>query len=212
MYIFLGILAFIVILITIILLLPVYIIIKTDENDEVIIRYKILWKTFGEDPDPNQPIIKVLKQTLGVTRLDKKNFQNNSEKIGMLENFKDSFSLIIGLLKRLLQLLKYCSVKTLHIDIICADEDAAQTAMNYGMCYAVVCPLLGLLRSVIKVRPRGEKINISCDYEAKESYYSFDVVICVKVVRIIVAIFRAAFDEAKRISQAQESTSNKTQK
>ena len=47
MWIFLGIIAFIILLITVILLLPVYVIIKTDETGEVIFRYKILFKTYG---------------------------------------------------------------------------------------------------------------------------------------------------------------------
>ena len=209
MYIFLGILAFIVILITIVLLLPIYVIIKTDQNDEVIFRYKILWKTFGEDPDPNQPIVKALKQALGVNRLDKKNFQNKSDSDEMLDSFKGSFTLIIGLLKRLVQLLKHCTIKKLNINIVCADEDAAQTAMNYGMCYAVACPLLALLRSYIKVIPRGEKLNIACDYDAKESSYSFDIILSVMFFRVIAAIFRAAFDEAKRTSADTASIQNK---
>ena len=69
MWIFLGILAFIIILIIAILLLPVYVILRSDENGEVYLRYKILFKTFGEDPDPNNPIIKTLLDASGISEL-----------------------------------------------------------------------------------------------------------------------------------------------
>ena len=57
MWIFLGILLFIATLITVILLLPVYIIIKSDENGELVLLYKFVGKTFGEEPDPKNPIV-----------------------------------------------------------------------------------------------------------------------------------------------------------
>ena len=71
MWIFLGIVAFLALLITVILLLPVYVIIKTDKNGELIFRYKFLNKIYGEDPDPNNPVVKTLKKASGVSRLEK---------------------------------------------------------------------------------------------------------------------------------------------
>ena len=200
MYIFLSILAIIIALITIILLLPVYIIIKTDQDGEVIIRYKILWLVFGENPNPNHPILKSVKQTIGVTRLEKDGFKKNANsKKELSENVKGSFSIIIGLLKRLLELLKSCTIKTLKIDIVCAESDAAQAAINYGICHAVLSPFLADLHSFMKVKRNAQKINITCDYLKNEGSYDYDIVLYVSVFRVIVAIFKAEFDEAKRL-------------
>ena len=52
MWIAIGIAGFIAVLITVILLLPVKVIIKNDENNELILRYRFLFKTYGENPDP----------------------------------------------------------------------------------------------------------------------------------------------------------------
>ncbi len=210
MWIFLSILAFIILLITVILLLPVYIIIKTDQNGEMIFRYKILFKTFGEDPNPDNPIVKTLKEISGVTRLDKEKLKESAKKGNLLETLNDSFSLILGLLKRLLGLLKFCTVKVLKVKIVCAESDAAQTAIDYGRCYAVVSPLLSFLHSSMKIRPKGEDINITCNFEKAESYYEFETVLVVRVFRVLGALFRAAYDEAQRISR-KEAIDNKNQ-
>ena len=71
MWIFLGILLFLAVLITVILMLPIYVIIKTDQNGELIIRYRFLFKTYGENPDPNNKIVKTLKEASVLRRLKK---------------------------------------------------------------------------------------------------------------------------------------------
>ncbi len=214
MWIFLGILAFIVILITVILLLPVYIIFKSDDDGELMIRYKILFKTFGEDPDPNQPIVKALKEISGVSRLSKEKLQKSAKASSWFETLKDSFSLIVGLLKRLLALVKICKIKVLRINIVCAEGEPDKTAINYGTCYAVISPILNFLHSSMKVRSRGESINISCDFESSESSYDYEVVLTIPFYKVVDALLRAAFDEAKRISKknTQRIISNKNRK
>ena len=202
MWIFLGIVGFLALLITVILLLPVTVIIKTDQNDEVILRYKFLGKTYGEDPDPNNPIIKTLKDVSGITRLEKENLKDEIEKTSFLSALKESLSLITALLKRLLSLLKYCKVKVLKLNIICAEADAAQTAIDYGRCCALVYPFLGFIHSNLKVRKKGEDINISCDYESRKSDYTLEAVLVLRFSRVLEALFRAAYDEAKRINAA----------
>ena len=193
------------------MMIPVYVIVKTDENGEFIIRYKLLNKIYGENPDPNQPIIKLLKESVGVTRLKKSSAKKHTT-MDTLKYFSDSFSLIIGLLKRLLQLLKYCTVTKLKVNVVCADEDASQTAVNYGIAYSIISPLLGMIHSLVKVRPRGEKINVSCDYSATETKYDFDVVLRVRFFRVIGAIIRASYDEYKRDPAAYQNASQQKSK
>lgn len=191
-------------------MIPVYIIVKTDEKGEFIIRYKLLNKIYGEDPDPNQPILKLLKESVGVTRLEKSNVKEGKRSTtDTLKHLGDSFSLIIGLLKRLLQLLKYCTVKKLKLNVVCADEDASQAAINYGICYSVITPMLGLVHSLVKVKRRGEKVNITCDYSTTETTYDFDILLMVRFSRVLGAIIRAAYDEYKRHPQAYQKQTTK---
>ena len=201
MWIFLGIIAFIILLITVILLLPVYVIIKTDETGEVIFRYKILFKTYGENPNPDNPIVKTLVKTSGLERLRKEQFKESAMRGTVLDALGENVSLIVGLLKHLLGLLKRCKVKVLKLNVICAEGDAAETAIYYGQSCALVYPLVSFIHASLKVRKKGEKVEIICDYDGQESYYELETILVVRVFRVLGAVLRAGIDEAKRMAQ-----------
>lgn len=215
MWIFLSVIAFLALLITAILLLPIFVTIKIDEENDFYIRYKILHKTFGENPDPNNPIVKTLKNASGISRLEKKPSEESKEDDGLLETVKDNLSLITDLLKELLNLFKRCKTKTFKLKIICADENAADAAISYGECCAVVYPILGYLHSIINIRKRGKKIDISCDYNGSEGEFSFETVLVIRLFRVLGALFRTVVAEAKRLAAEQTAevpTLNKNQK
>ena len=212
MWIFLGILAFIILLITVILLLPIYVIIKTDKDGEIIILYKILHKTFGENPNPDNPILKTLKKATGVERLEKKNLKTNTEKSGLSDTVATSLNLIIDLLKELLALLYYCTAKKFRLKIVCADSDAADAAISYGSCCAIVYPILGYLHSVINIKKRGQDISIDCIYEDGKDAFEFESVLVIRVFRVLAALIRVSYAEALRISRNTPPTNQKTPK
>ncbi len=201
MWIFLGVVAFLVLLITVICLLPVYVIIKTDADGDLIYRYKFLNKEYGENPNPNNPIVKKMKQASGLSRLEKENLKDSVKTGSFSDTVSESLTLIPSLLKRLLALLKHCEIKKLKIKIVCAEEDAAQTAISYGKCYAVVAPLVGFLHATMTISKKGEDIDISCDYLNETGVFEFETSLQVRVFRVLVALFLTALDEAKRISQ-----------
>ncbi len=198
MWIFLGIVTFLVLFIIVILMLPIAVIIKTDQNGELIFRYKFLNKVYGENPNPNNPIVKKLKDASGVSRLKKDKIKNSVKSGSLSDTVGESLSLILSLLKRLLALLKYCKIKTLKIKIVCAEGDAAQTAISYGKCYSFVSPLIGFIHSTMKICKKGEDISISCDYTKQKGFFEFETMLSVHLFRIIVALLLVAADKAKR--------------
>ena len=202
MWIFLGIIAFLILLITFLLLSPVYVIIKNDDNNEFFLRYKYLFWTFGEDPDPNNPIIKTLKDASGITRLEKKNLESNVKRSGLSDTVNQTLRMLVDLLGELAKLLKYCTFKKFMLTIVCAEAEAEDTAVSYGQCCATVYPTLGFLNSIIKFRKRGSKINISCDYESKKEIFLYDCLLSVSLSHVLAAFFRVAWKEAKRTNEA----------
>lgn len=201
MWILAGIAAFIILLIAVILMLPVDVILKTDPTGELIFRYKFLGKTYGENPDPSNPVVKMLKETSGLSRVEKDKLADSIKSGGLSSTISESLSLIISLLKRLLQLLSHCKVKVLKLRIVCAENDAAKTAIGYGACHAIVWPIIGLVHSNMKVCEKGEEINIACDYSNGKGSAEFETIITVRVFRALVALIHAAADEAKRIAE-----------
>lgn len=208
MWIALGIVLFLLVLVTVILLLPIDVILKTDENNNLIFRYRLLGKTYGEHPDPNNPITKFLKRVVGLPRLEQGYLRTRITETDFLTAVKESASLITKLLKRVLELLQFGTVKTLHVNIVCATGDAADTAVCYGACYAAISPLLALLHSHLKIKKSGERICITPDFTANEGAFQFEIFARFRMYRALGALNRAAADETAR--KENDTTSQKT--
>ena len=198
MWILLGIAAFLWILITIILLLPIHVILRTDEQGAWQLRYTFLWKTFGEHPNPNHPITKALKRITGVTRLETDALKERIADGDLLATVSESVSVITDLLGHILDLLKVGTLKTLHVTIVCATGDAATTAIRYGAYYAAISPLLALLHSHIRIKRSGERICITPDFTAERDNYACKLVIQVRMFHALIALYRASKDEKER--------------
>ncbi len=201
MWIFLGILLFLAVLITVILMLPIYVIIKTDQNGELIIRYRFLFKTYGENPDPNNKIVKTLKEASGITQIEKNTIQTDLKKLGFLENLSDTVSLLATLIKGVVDLLHYATAKVFKLNIICAEEDAAQTAISYGKCYAIVSPIISLVNSIVKIKKSNFNVNISCDYTGQNKTFQFETVLVIRLFRALSAFFKLAYKQAVRLNK-----------
>lgn len=213
MWIFLGILGFIAVIITVILLLPVYIIIKNDENGNPIIRYKFLFKTYGENPDPNNPLLKAVKKLAGIDNLSKKQLQHDIARRGVRNTLSQTFDILIDLLHEILGLLKYCTATKLKLEVVCASEDAADAAIGYGQCCAIAYPLIGLVESALKKTcRRGRKINIRCDFNEKEDYANYNFTVYIRIYHLIAALFRVSVAEAKRQIEKQKHNPPKSSK
>lgn len=198
MWIVLSIIGFVALFIVIILLLPVKVIIKNDETNELILRYKLLFKTFGENPNPNDPIVKTLKKAGGVERLEKEAVRKNIRSEGLQKTVSDSYAALAGLLRELVFLLGKCTITRLHIKIRSTDEDPSQAAILYGVYTAATHTLLNILRSFIYVRKRGCKIDIGCDFNETNTLFRYYAVLSIPVYRVLAAFWRVALEEVKR--------------
>ena len=198
MWIVFSIFGFLALIIAIILLLPVKVFIENDENNELILRYKLLFKTFGEDPDPNDPIIKTLKKAGGVERLEKDIIQKNIRAEGLQKTISDSCAVLVSLLREVVFLLGKCTVTRLHVKIRSADEDPAKAAILYGVYSAAAHTLLNVLRSFLRVRKRGYNVDISCGFFETTTLFRYQVILLVPFYRVLAAFWRIAWEEVKR--------------
>ncbi|MBQ6706141.1 MAG: DUF2953 domain-containing protein [Clostridia bacterium] len=203
MWIVCGIVAFLALLITVILMLPVSIIIKNDDDDQLILRYKFLWMIFGEDPNPDAPLTKALKKASGISQLETDRLKSSAEEVGLSTTVLQTVQIVFDLLREVVRVLKYATMKRFYIKLVCAEEDAADTAISYGKCCAVVYPLVGFVQSVMKVRKKGQHLDISCDYLGGEEQLRFDFVISVRLCHLLSALLRIVLKEAKRTADAE---------
>ena len=193
MWILWGILIFLALVVLGFLMLPLSVIVKLDDSGEPYFRYKILWMTFGE-PGGKQPFFARLFQKPSSGSPSGK----KPKKKKTFELLRENFGLIGDALKELVTLLGHCKAKKLKLHIVCADDDdAAGAALSYGACCALVMPVWGYLHTLVNVRPSGEDLDISCDYEREQSSFCFETELSVRMFRILVALARAAMAGAE---------------
>ncbi len=200
MWIVLLVLALLATIILLILVLPVKVIIKNDANELFILRYRLLFRTFGENPNPNDPLIKTLKKAGGIDRLEKAVIQKNIRTNGLQKTVSTSYDSLISLLKELLFLFKRCTVTHLKITIRSADGDPSEAAIQYGRYTAITHSFLALANSLLKIRKRNCDIDICCDYSTNKSLFRYEIVFAIPFARVLAAFWRVAMLEAKRVA------------
>lgn len=212
MWIFLGIVAAIALIITVILLLPVYVVVKSDEQGQLMLRYKFLHMTFGENPDPNNPIIRVAKEITGLSKTDKEVFRSNVKKSGVVITVQDTLRVLLSLLREVVKVVKYCTLTKLELNIVCTGDDAADAAIGYGKCCAAVYPFIGFIGSVMKIKKRGQNIGLRCDYNGGDGEFSYHAVIRIRVCRVLAALIRIVYKEAMNTNEELQRSQPQRQK
>lgn len=212
MWILYSLLAILAVLVALIMLLPVKIILKNDENNKLLLRYRLLFLTFGNGSqkkaeDSGSPVAKAIGAATGVDRLQIKTVQNNIRSNGLQKTLSDSYGMLTELLREVVSLLKHCRVTRLHIQIRCGGNDADQVAIHYGQCCAATNTLLNTLRNFIKIRDRGCKINIGCNFFG-DSDFRYEVILAFPIRRVLMGLGKILLRQAKYTS-AQKKSSQK---
>ena len=198
MWIVLGVVGFLVILITAVTLLPIKIILKNDAQNPLILHFRFLFKTFGENTNSSDSGAQLFKKILGLDGLERETAQKNAQEDGLKKKVADNYHVLVDLIKEVVQLLKHCTVSSLQIKILCAGDDAAQTAIQYGRCCAVTQTLLSFLDNLVKIRKRGCKIDIDCDFLGDAPLFRYYVVVSFRTGRILRGLLKVALAEIKR--------------
>lgn len=204
MKIFLIIIGALALVIAAALFLPIYVILKTEQDGSLAFYFRFLGKTYGDEKnskksEPN-PIVEALKKAAGLSRLEKKEIKTNVKKAGVFDTLRQDFDLILDLLKKIVDLLRLCVVKKLKLKIVCAKEDAADTAISYGRYCAVVNPVLAYIHNFMKVRESGKDVSITCDYNGGDEKLELELVLYARVFRVLGALIKIVMEEARRVS------------
>jgi len=80
------------------------------------------------------------------------------------------FKAVMTKLKKFLKRLKFRKIKVL---VNVAGEDAAQTAINYGIVCSAVYPVLSIFQNIMNVEYK--KIDVRSDFESTKSKFEFSL-------------------------------------
>lgn len=194
-----SILGFLALLITVILMLPVYVHLEGDESSEPVLYLKFLWLRIEQGDNPDSALVKAAKQIVGVSKFEdlktiRKTLREESVSV-TLKRFTD----VLGeLLRQVLVLLRQCTLHRVHIQALIASEDAAQAAMEYGAVCALTYPLFGYFKKLANMKKQALKCDFQCAYDHNNSTFSFNVVLSVRVLRILQALLRLIRENIRR--------------
>jgi hypothetical protein len=180
------------------MLIPVKLVIKFDKQEKFYIAVKLLWFEFdlNDFETNNNSLFKRFKKESGIDQAKADAKKQNKAK-EFIEKLNDNFSLICSLLQRVTALLKKCTVEKLYLKVVCAEDDAAKTAISYGRAYALLSPFVTFIHSLMKVKNKGKDLSITCDYDSKDSIFELCAVISVRIFRILAVLLKIAIDISK---------------
>ena len=204
MWIFLSVLAFIIFL----LLLPIYIIIKNDGNNNTIFSVKFLLFNFDFNGDRSKNTEKSQKTDQEV----KKHKKKTTEEKNFRETLSQTVKLISEIFEELIKIFKHLVVRKFQLQIVCTSKDAAEAAIHYGECCAAVYPVLGFISSAIKVKEKGRDIDIRCEYDKSRWVIKYHFIIGIRICHILAALIRFGAKEIKRRVKIATQNTNKTEK
>ena len=115
---------------------------------------------------------------------EKSLFQKLQEKRGFKGAVKELFSFFGSVLNPLKRFLKFIKFKNIKVSLSVAGEDAAKTAIDYGIVCSIVYPVLSLFDSILNVKYKS--IDIRSDFEGKKSSFNFELSIKISLIFILI--------------------------
>lgn len=200
MYLFLAILAVLVLLIIFILLLPIKIYFKCDFKQPTKTTVKILFFNLFKKQKKAKKQSKTaqkIKRALGISKLEKQNLKALIKEKGIREALLEVFSLLKDILNTLLSVVKKIKIAKLNTSIIIASDDAAATALYYGGCCAAVGTALGSLNSIVKIKDKSKETSIVCDFSKTECEFFIEAKIKIRIFNLVLAAIRFATKRLK---------------
>ncbi len=189
----------IVLLAVLVLLTPIHVIVKSSRENLLALQYRILCFRFDGKKKPESAGGKSLEQVLGVFQVKSGKEEGEEAKGKPISHTIGRLSKILtSLFKRVNTLLKRCRITRLHLRVVCAGEDAAAAAVEYGAVSAIVYSLLGYLDTVARIKRKATDIQVLCDYDRTEGEHSLDMVLSVRIGRILTALLGLIKDNAKK--------------
>lgn len=185
----LYILAGILCVLGLILLLPVSVNLKY--NGELSFKVKFAGiKVFepSKNPKKAEENIQPAQKTKSKDSQLKSSFKILKEKHGFIGAVKEIVSFIKDCLNHLGLLLKTMKFKKICLDLSVAGSDAAQTAIQYGEVCSAVYPVLSFFQS--KANVKYKQINIKGEFEKPKGNFSFNMVVNLQIVFLLIAGFR----------------------
>ena len=93
-------------------------------------------------------------------------------------------------LKPLGGLIRQVEIRRLQVTAVCAGDDPAAAAMDYGVACAAVYPMVGWLKGAAKAPENAIDVRLYCDFNRAASAFEADILLRLRVFYAAVAAVR----------------------
>lgn len=195
LYIILGVFAFF----TLILFLSVTVKISFKEDFVVAVKFAgIKVFEFNTSEPETKKEIKTAENTKGAENKEPNVFEQLKQRYGFTKTVQILFSFVEKLLTHIKKLLRHIKINKVILNLSVATDDAASTAIEYGVVCSAVYPVLALISSVAEIKYK--QINVSADFNSKKPQFDFKLNVTSRVIFLLIAALKA-FMEYKNFTE-----------
>ncbi len=127
----------------------------------------------------------------------KKKAAASQEKKPFLDTLSETLTLVKNLLDSLRWLLERATLSRLRVTVLCAGEDAAATAQQYGAVCALVYPFTAWLQNKMKINDRRTDLRLGCAFDRTEPELALDLQLSLTVALGLFALLHFADLQSK---------------
>lgn len=111
----------------------------------------------------------------------------------------DSVKLVSYLIKAGIEkFLRYLKIKVARFTLIVASDDAAKTAIQYGLAVQAVQYIVALLENSTHVTyDKHAGITVDCDYVQSKPHFAMDIILSLRIWQILAVLFCTALSYLK---------------
>ena len=190
------------------LFLPVDVCLEFKEELKLKIKFSgIKIYTLKEKPKKKPKKEKSSKTAAPQKKKEKPNFfKKLKKKYGFIGSVKLLFGFLKDLLVHIKRLLRHIKFKDIRLNLVVAENDAAETALQYGRVCAAAYPVLSFLDNLANVEYKI--IDLSGDFESCNPLFEFSFVVRLKVFFLLVCVFKV-YTEYKKFTARIENNERK---
>lgn len=184
------------ILLTVALLLPTSV--KLSYDDEFKYKFKIAFITLDlEKRKPKKQKGNNNTKERTDIKKEKSFFEKLNDKKGFVGAVKEVFAFVKDCAVPLKWFLRFLKFKDIRVFIVVVGDDAAQTAIDYGIICSAVYPTLSFVENFANLQYKS--VDIKSDFENKKSDFEISLKIKTNIIFILILMFRI-FKEYKKFS------------
>ncbi len=170
-------------LVAIVLLLPISVSLNYNEKLCYKIKIAFIKIPIGKEKE-DVPEKETEKKTDNTEKTNKNFFTKLKEKKGFSGALREIIDLIKDSITPLKQFLRFLKFRDVKLSVAVVGEDAAKTAVDYGLVCSAVYPILSFVEGFSRIKYKN--VDISADFEGKKSNIDFSLKIKTNIIFILI--------------------------